>query len=114
MVKFLGNILRLTSRSEKDLDGGVLEEVAPREDGPDLGEVPLSMQVITVAQDLEGKSGIYRLLRTHAYQAPLCLDSSSRFLVSTVDKLRKISQRLRVSHGRNIHVLPVVKLSGRD
>ena len=46
----------LTSRCQKDLDGGVLEEVAPREDGPDLGEVPLSMQVITVAQDLEGKN----------------------------------------------------------
>ena len=53
MVKFLGHILRLTSRSEKDLDGGVLEEVAPREDGPDLGKVPFPVQVITVAENLE-------------------------------------------------------------
>ena len=55
--------LRLTPWSEEDFDGGVLEEVAPREDGPDLGEVPLSMQVITVAEDLQEEGRGYPLMQ---------------------------------------------------
>jgi len=47
--------LQLTSRSQEDLDGRVLEQVPPGEDGPDLREVPLPMEVVTVAQHLKVK-----------------------------------------------------------
>lgn len=52
-------VLQLTSRREEYLDGGVLQQVPPREDGPDLGEVPLAVEVVAVAQDLnkERKKG---------------------------------------------------------
>ncbi len=46
-------VATLTSRREEYLYGGVLQQVSPGEDGPDLGEVPLAVEVVAVAQDLE-------------------------------------------------------------
>ncbi len=43
---------KLTSGRQEDFDGRVLQQVPPGEDGPDLGEVPLAMQMVTVAQNL--------------------------------------------------------------
>ncbi len=48
-------VLQLTSRREEYLYGGVLQQVPPWEDGPDLGEVPLAVEVVAVAQDLENR-----------------------------------------------------------
>ena len=42
----------LTPRGEEDLDGRVLQQVAPGEDGPDLCEVPFAVDVVTVPQHL--------------------------------------------------------------
>ena len=35
--------LELTSTGQEDFDGDVLQEIAPREDGADLGEVPFAV-----------------------------------------------------------------------
>ena len=48
----LNQIGVLTPRGEEDLDGRVLQQVAPGEDGPDLGEVPFAVDVVTVPQHL--------------------------------------------------------------
>ena len=53
-------MLQLTSRSEEDLDGRVLEQVSSGEDGADLGEVPLPVEVVAVAQHLKVKKQSYR------------------------------------------------------
>lgn len=45
----------LTSAGEEDLQGGVLQQVAPGEDGPHLGKVPLAMEMVAVFEDLQRK-----------------------------------------------------------
>ena len=46
------NTVALTSRGHEDLDGRLLQQVAPEEDGPDLVEVPFPMQMVHVRQHL--------------------------------------------------------------
>ena len=43
----------LTSTGEENLDGGVLEEKTPGEDGADFREVPFPMQVVAVLENLQ-------------------------------------------------------------
>lgn len=43
----------LTSAGEENLDGHVLQQVPPREDRPNLGKVPFSMEMVAVLQNLK-------------------------------------------------------------
>lgn len=69
----MGQVCQLTSGGEEYLDGGVLEQIPSGEDGPDLGEVPLSVQVVAVSENLQeeiNKNGQFSVRTNESGKTP--------------------------------------------
>jgi hypothetical protein len=56
--------MELTPTGEEDLDGNILQQIAAWEDGADLREVPLAVQMVAVLEHLKQRNTDFTFAHT--------------------------------------------------